>query len=372
MPAGLFNPDVVIVGAGPAGTTAAMALSPASRVVVVDSRVSPGPRIGESLPPAAGCLIRDMGLLESFQSGGHIPCFANRFVWGTAAPEEKDFLRDPSGHGWHIDRIRFEIWLRQQAIERGAVLLAPARIATVELAGDGWRVVLADGRVLDCAFLIDAGGRAAPIARKLGAKVCRYDRLVCRWSRGRAGPAGAGLTYVEAVEEGWWYSAPVPGGGRMLAFHTDADLSTAHRSDLLAMAAGSPGLAQMLAEARFVPEGRSVLTAAHSAVLKPSTGRSWLATGDAALSFDPLSSQGILNALFTGRAAGRTAANYLAGSHDGLGEYAALLAEIHADYRRQHRLWYGSETRWPDSAFWRRRQLEEGLSDRRGPSQDAG
>jgi flavin-dependent dehydrogenase len=353
---GSFDPDVVIVGAGPAGALAAVVLSPTHRVTVVEARASPRSRIGESLPPAAGRLLDDLGLLESFKLGGHVPCFANRFVWGESDPAEHDFLRDPSGHGWHIDRAGFETWLRQEAVKKGAALMTPARVATIEADGDGWRVTLADGRVLRCSFLIDAGGRAAPLARKLGARICRQDRLVCRWIRGRAGPAGTGLSYVEAAKDGWWYTAPVPGGRRILAFHTDADLPAARRRGLIAAAEKSPGLAEMLAAARFVPEGRAVLTAAHSAVLEPFIGRSWLAAGDAALSFDPLSSQGIMNALFTGRAAAQAAANHLAGSRGALGDYASLLAAIHADYRRQLRLWYGTESRWPGSQFWRRRQ----------------
>ena len=38
---------------------------------------------------------------------------------------------------------------------------------------------------------------------------------------------GSGLTVVEAVEDGWWYTAPLPDGRRVLAFFTDADLPAA-------------------------------------------------------------------------------------------------------------------------------------------------
>jgi flavin-dependent dehydrogenase len=145
----------------------------------------------------------------------------------------------------------------------------------------------------------------------------------------------------------------------VLAFHTDSDLPGVHRTDLMAEAAMPPGLALLLADAGFASDGNSAVTPANSAVLEPAVGASWLAAGDAALSFDPLSSQGLLNAIFTGRAAARAAANHLAGASDALSDYAAILAEIHADYRRQLSFWYGAEARWPDSLFWRRRQLGE-------------
>jgi flavin-dependent dehydrogenase len=363
------HPDVIIVGAGPAGATAALQLAAVHKVVVLDNRPLPGLRIGESLPPSAGRLLDEMGLYDSFKRAGHARCYANRFVWGRAAPEENDFLRDPAGHGWHIDRAGFELWLRHEAERQGARLVIPARIKEVAeiqgLRGDparrGWQVRLEDGQELTGAFLIDAGGRSAPLARQVGAKVRHQDRLVCRWLRGEAKSTGigAGLTYIEAVEEGWWYTAPLPGGRRVLAFHTDADLPAAHRPDLLADTGKAPGLAELLAGSGFKPEGGCQLTAASSGFLEPAVSRvgetPWLAAGDAALSFDPLSSQGLLNALFTGRAAARTAASHLAGSAEALSAYAGTLAGIHADYRHHLRRWYGAERRWPDSPFWQRR-----------------
>src|SRR5258706_13570090 len=104
--------DALIVGAGPAGATAALNLAPTRRVALVDSRAVATPRIGESLPAAARRLFSDMGLLDSFEREGHSPCYGNRFFWGGLAPEESDSLRNPDGPGWHLDRARFETWLR--------------------------------------------------------------------------------------------------------------------------------------------------------------------------------------------------------------------------------------------------------------------
>ena len=224
--------EVLVVGAGPAGATVALNLAPLRQVALVDRRARPGPRIGESLPPAARRLLTDMGLWESFTAEGHSPCYGNRAAWGSAQPVETDFLRDPDGHGWHIDRARFEVWLRAVAVDRGALLLAPARTQSMEWDGRRWRVRLATtaGSIeLIARLVIDAAGRAAPVARLAGARRQRHDQLFCSWLYGEANPCGhgAGLTYIEAQEHGWWYTAPVPGGRRVLAFHTDADLPEA-------------------------------------------------------------------------------------------------------------------------------------------------
>ncbi len=347
--------DVLIAGAGPAGASAALNLAPVRRVAVVDRHAEPPPRIGESIPPAVRRLLTDMGLFESFVAEGHAPCYANRAVWGGEQPREIDFLRDPDGHGWHLDRKRFEGWLRGAAADRGAALLVPDSIERVERDGNRWRIELASGAI-SAAVLIDAGGRAAPLARRLGARVAAEDRLVCAWRSGvDRGPGARGMTFVEATEHGWWYTAPLPNERRVLAFHTDSDLPLPRDGDaLLARAAAQKELASVLRESGFVADTPVAVRAANSATLEPCAGDGWLAAGDAALAFDPLSSQGILNALFTGLAAAEAADRFLRG--EPFDDYAEIIGGIRSAYREHLGTWYGMERRWPDAPFWRRRQ----------------
>src|SRR6185436_12644217 len=99
-------------------------------------------------------------------------CHGNRAWWGSPEPTETDFLRDPEGPGWHLDRTRFEAWLRREAVARGAVLVCPATLRAVTRQTGGWQVVLdAPGGLveLQTRVLIDASGRSASLARRLGA-----------------------------------------------------------------------------------------------------------------------------------------------------------------------------------------------------------
>jgi flavin-dependent dehydrogenase len=103
-----------------------------------------------------------------------------------------------------------------------------------------------------------------------------------------------------------------------------------------------------------IDEGRYSMTAlprrvdAGSARLDRAGGEGWLAIGDAAMSFDPISSHGLLTALSTGLAAGETS----------LEEYQAFVDTTWRGYARVREACYASEQRWADAPFWRRRRAE--------------
>ena len=358
----MISADVLIVGAGPAGTTAALNLASTHQVMLVDRRIAPTARIGESLPPAARRLLTDMGLWDDFLRQGHTACYGNRSLWNGVAAEH-DFLRDPDGQGWHLDRAQFERWLREHAVSRGAAVLTSTTLASATAANDGWRVMLdtATGCIdVQAKVLIDASGRAAALGKQLGAHRQHHDQLVCLWLYGRDQQRAVdSRSQIEAVEHGWWYSASLPGQRRALAFHTDSDLSVARalRSPgaLLEAAMATTEISAQLGAADFLADAEVATTAAHSATLHPAAGDRWCAIGDAALSFDPLSSQGLFNSIYTGLAAALACHQRLSGEVAAFDEYGDDLRRIEAAYLRHLKFWYGQEKRWPDAAFWQRR-----------------
>ncbi len=101
-------------------------------------------------------------------------------------------------------------------------------------------------------------------------------------------------------------------------------------------------------------DGVRVVTA-RSARLDRAAGRNWLAVGDAALAYDPLSGQGIVRALGSGEAGGRAIVDWYEGDHEAPGRYADAVAHEFKSYQTLCLSYYSSERRWSGSPFWERR-----------------
>jgi flavin-dependent dehydrogenase len=157
----------------------------------------------------------------------------------------------------------------------------------------------------------------------------------------------------------------LPEGQRVLAFLTDADLPAARVAHywerLVARAAETGEISRILAEGEFALASGG-FTAAHSSTLRPCIGAGWIAAGDASMTFDPLSSQGLLHALFTGLAAAEAADSYLSDDSGALDRYQQLMHGVQRAYRRHLTSWYSSEVRWPSGPFWRRRAAPKPMS----------
>lgn len=365
-----MEPEIVVVGAGPAGAVAALNLAPFFHVLLVDKVANPTHRIGESLPAAANRLLSDMALFDAFLAQGHLPCRFVRSRWGGTDELAQDELWNLDGHGWHLDRSRFDEWLRNEAQRRGARLLTGVQWMRADRDVDGsarWRLSLASrGQALTVTakFLVDASGRHSRLARVLGVERRAQDKLICGWLRGidqQPSEETAGVGDICSESGGWWYTSPLPGQRRILAFCTDADLPEAaearNAETLRRRLDRVPALHEKLTQAGFLPDGERGLCAASSVTQGAVAGDAWLAVGDAALAFDPLSSQGIFNALYTGLAGATAIFSHLRESDSqALDEYQTHLDRIGAAYRANRRAWYAQESRWPEAPFWRRRR----------------
>ena len=358
--------DVAVLGGGPAGCATALALAhDGYSVVLVERSAYDKVRVGETLPPAVQMLLRSLGVWGHFVRDAHSASPGIHCAWGQPDLHENDFIFNPYGMGWHIDRRRFDAMLARVVEEAGASVYrgAPWTSSEGSTAKREICIVQGDERlILRTRFVVDATGRASALARKEGATRISYDRLVgvvVFFFLSRDENSLGDCTLVEAVEDGWWYSALLPNHRLVVAYMTDADLYA--RGPRLSIHYWQEQLrktkhTQALIKSLTLQSGPFIV-AANSSRLDQLSGRSWLAIGDAATAFDPLSSQGVYKALESGIRAARAIQNYFAGNGTALGSYAAEMEEYFDYYLLMRNKYYGRETRWLRSAFWQRRRL---------------
>ena len=358
--------DALVIGAGVAGCAAALVLAEHHSVTLVDRVATPTPRIGESLPSAARALLLRLGVSEEFEAASHRLSLGKASVWGSHVPVYRDAFIDPLGSGWCLDRLQFETMLRDATRARGVQMIAPARITGLMRRTDGaagWRARL---HTQDADFSFDAkcvllahGRGTPPVSFDASLEVRASDRLVCRFVRVPSVPGlttRTGFSLVEAVEEGWWYQATLPDGQHVVAYHTDSDLPSARQSCHANGFAALLRRTHTLGAIQLPPTAQIAGASARSQVLDSPWGVNWCAVGDAACAFDPLSSQGLFHALYSGVRGAESIVAAMNGDPLALPAYGLQLAKIVEAYATNKQRFYGSETRFSNSAFWARRR----------------
>lgn len=371
--------DALIVGAGPAGSAAALVLAQQGWRVAITTRASArAHRIVETLPPASRRTLQQLGVWNAFVASGYQPSVGTVSWWEDSLPIEHDSIFHSAGGGLHVDRWRFDRLMVTAAVRAGASLLHCDRIVEAT-ARKGTSLRQVRVRLMDSGqsrdilarFLINASGRAGALRSP------RYSIDCLVGLAATLEPSARDVDrrpWIEATPSGWWYSAPGIDGSWSAVFFTDADLvEQSERNNLsrrwsLAVAE-SQHTAQRLKEIGCPPantlSGLQV-TAAGSYFAVRCRGDWWLAAGDAAAGVDPLCGQGIERALRAGMSAGETIGALLAASdkcalnQEALDRYEREQVILNRIYLEQRLQCYGRVRRWADRPFWRRRIETDG------------
>lgn len=354
--------DVAIVGGGPAGCAAALTLARyTSRTVhLIEGSDYSAFRPGEGVTSALLPILDYLGVGASCQLD-LAASEGTEAVWGDGAPAAHETIFSGMKGEWHLDRRHFDASLSEAARRAGARVLQDAVLRTIKPGGAGWRLSLGIGAstlVVEASQVIDATGKRARAARRLGARRSLLDRLVGVVSHTPKAPSyGRRTTLVESASNGWWYSAPLPSGGAVCAFMTDADILPAGRRAIRqAFEEGLWGTRHVHPRFFGARLSRPRVYPAQSQILEPCIGPGWCAAGDAAMSVDPLASLGIGHAFASGIQAAWVTHRRLSGDEELAHAYPADVALNFENYRRNWRSIYSAERRWADQPFWMRRQ----------------
>ncbi|WP_420573897.1 NAD(P)/FAD-dependent oxidoreductase [Kordia sp.] len=353
--------EVIIIGNGIAGITLAVLLlrKGISFALLHRKEEKQAFALGETLPPSAMPLLEQLKLLTVFEENAYRKTYGYHSMWGNSRVTDINFYhQNPYKNGLKInkhqtlEKMRDMIRDNMISYSKGFELIHESHGNTVVLAkNDGVKMV--QGQIL-----VDATGRNRAVLQKLNIESTVYDELValsCHLPKIEH-PKLTHEVYVESFKEGW---------GIVSALNETENICTiyTHKGhEILSKLKDVSNWKSVLSETvylkDFLVEDDNIKFKggnANSSIAPQVAGNNWLALGDAAMSFDPLSSHGITNAIYTAAKALEAIDKKLTEADpDVFIEYNETMKTIFQQYLQSKNNLYRQETRWKDSDFWKR------------------
>ncbi|HEY9259047.1 flavin-dependent monooxygenase QhpG, partial [Chitinophaga sp.] len=341
--------DILIIGAGPAGTCAALRLlSLGYRVAMAESEVFPRPQIGESLSPGIHHIFDYLGAAHLLQESHCQHQLPAQVIWESKKPQ----LLTPQlrGHGAMVDRGLLDKGLLDLAVTRGLQLFQPAKYESSEHNGKNWQVnirLLKGVLTLQAQFVLDARGKRGIQQPQ---RLLTAPPMVGIWAYLPASRMPA-HTCVEAVENGWIWGAPLHDGRfRIITFTTPDSIK---RQRPHAVYNSLLQQSHLFRQDREMHPSQSCAVAVY-AHTQP-WQQHWLQLGEAAFAIDPLSSTGVEKAMRFSLQAVIALNTILKGGDASLAQqfYENHLIESVANHTQWTRQYYGQAWPGPTHAFWK-------------------
>jgi flavin-dependent dehydrogenase len=311
--------DVIVIGAGPAGSSAAAVLAESGRrVVILERERFPRYRVGESLIPYCWFPLQRIGVLDKMRDAGFAVVKRSvQFVSVEGDGVTPFFFAQHTGHPcastWQVRRDLFDQMLVDHAQERGAELLMETSARS--LLSENNRVVgvaarTADGETLElrAPMTIDASGRDLFAVNQAGWRMPDTElRKIAVWTyyQGAVRHEGTdeGATTVAFVpDKGWFWYIPLPDDIVSVGIVAERDYLYRGERDPRVIfereVADQPWVRRRLAPGRRVGEFR--VTGDYSYRSRHSAANGLLLIGDAFAFLDPVFSSGVFLALYSG------------------------------------------------------------------------
>ncbi len=315
--------DCIIVGGGPAGSTAATVLADyGHRVLVLEKGRFPRHHIGESLMPQTYWVFERIGMLEKLKASDFPRKESVQFVSASGKESQPFYFADRFQHEcsttWQVSRDRFDRMMLDNAREHGAEVREGVLVREVLFEGDravGVRAVIDDQPVdLTAQVVVDATGISAVLSRQLGTRVgdpgLKNGAIYAYFQgalRDEGRNAGATIVINTPRRNGWFWYIPLPEDitsvgvvgppGYLFTGRGDDPMATLQEEIRI-----TPGVSRRVASATCVSQ--AYVTSDFSYRSRRTAGDGWVMIGDAFGFLDPIYSSGVMLALKSGELAG--------------------------------------------------------------------
>lgn len=305
--------DVLVIGGGPAGSTAAALLADKGhRVVLLERARHPRFHIGESLLPANLRLFEQLGVAEEIAAIG-IRKYSAEFVSPHHDKQQRfnfgEAMDRSMPYAYQVRRSEFDHILIGNAARKGAEVIEGCRVKDVDFHADGASVMAEheDGRREQWAarFVIDASGRDTFLANRMRAKhrnpkhnsSAMYAHFA--GARRHEGCAEGNIT-IYWFEHGWFWFIPLSDGATSIGAVTwpyymkqrNGRSMEAFLDDTIALC---PALVERLKDAHRVSPVEA--TGNFSYTTDHTHGERYVLLGDAYAFIDPVFSSGVMLAM---------------------------------------------------------------------------
>ena len=319
--------DVIVVGGGPSGSTAAALVAEAGfRTLLLERDVEPRRKVGESLMPETYWVFERLGVLDALKKSPFMTKVGVQFV-SSSQRESSPFLftrHDPRecGRTWHVEREKFDPFLLQNAAAKGVeihrgvrvleVIFEGERAVGVRLAPDSSDPAASDGPVIRAKVIIDATGQQGLLGARFNLRVPDKEfRKAAIWGHFRGAKRetidGGVMTLVLRTRSNrtWFWHIPLANDVVSIGAVGDADSFLKNRGTpeeiFQAEVDDCPSMAERIAGAEKIA-GLDVVKE-YSYKTGQSSGDGWVLVGDSWGFIDPLYSSGVWFALKSGQMA---------------------------------------------------------------------
>ena len=354
---------IAIIGGGPAGLFTAIMLGEMKHeVVVLEAGTYSEQCAGEHVGAEALTFMRNLNVPDHVIENNSIVCKGISGAWGQDEILQRSSIFNPYGEGIILSRPQFDQEIATYCRGLNISVETNCRVIRLKETDSSWEIET-NTESLIADFVVDASGRNSKFSKAFGTSNIVYDDLI-------------GITKVlkpkqekllkesqlliESTPNGWWYSVELGSGELVLTFMTSAKLLSKSDQNLEMFWQNQINESKHSCDniADYVVPIKTFTQSAKTQILKNIVGKRWLAVGDAAMSYDPLSSAGILKGIRMGVSAASAINEWASGNTDELNRYEEKCHEIFDEYLITKEAYYALEKRFNDCPFWYNRNIK--------------